>query len=84
MPFGSNLVPKFYPYCFDCNFLIQALFFPQDSSLDNSLRVILFEMQRQNILYYHGFFDFLKMLFRASKYLSKLMTFKITENFIEK
>jgi hypothetical protein len=44
-PLEVILVPKFYPHCFGCNFLIRALFCEPFSLLDSSLRVILFEMK---------------------------------------
>jgi hypothetical protein len=73
-----NLVPKFYPHCFGCNFLVRAPFCELFSSLDSSLRFILFELKDKvylGTLYFVGF-NYLKTLFRPSKMPRKLMTFK--------
>jgi hypothetical protein len=49
MPSRSNSTLKFYLYSFGCNFRIQAMFCEQVSSLDSSLRVLLFELHRQSV-----------------------------------
>jgi hypothetical protein len=82
-PLEVKLVPKFYPHCFGCNFLIRALFCEPFSSLDSSLQVILFELQRDKCTLVHSIlmgFDWLKTSFRASKMPRKLMTFKNHKN----